>query len=121
MFGTFIIYASDGTTPLPIPQPQRATWERPQVGTFLDGTPRMAARAVVEWQFGSLTLAQYQQLIATRPARGLVTISTYRAGEVNPPQMAKCRAIMAPVVQGQEMGGNTYAGVTVQFTAVVQL
>lgn len=119
-FGTFVIYASDGTTPVSIPQPDRATWERAVLGNFLDGAPRLAARAIVEWQFAPMTLAQYQNLVAARPVRGLVKLVTYRAGEASPNHMATCNGVMAAVVQGEEAGGQ-YAGVAVRFTGVYEL
>ncbi len=113
------IYESDNVTPIAIAQPIYSSWETTALAPFADGTPRVAKYRRVEWRFDRLTPAEYQVLIANRPADGRINFKTFRqAVGGTPAQWVKCSGIMGWVVSGTEHEGE-YHGVSVAFTRAV--
>lgn len=102
------------TTPIAIAQPNRATFERSEVGSFANGTPRTARYARVVWQFQRLTEAEYQTLIDNRPADGVLQFDTW---EDTGNALVKCAGVMQPIRTGTQRDSERL-GVQVVFTRV---
>lgn len=97
----FELFQADGTTVIPIRQPQRATWEHEPIGRFANGTPRASRFARVVWQYPRLTDAERAIFTANRPASGLMTFRTYRPPVgASPGADVKCTGVMEPITSG---------------------
>ncbi len=77
--GKFSLYALDGITPVVVPQPEDATWQRIERGRNGDGSIRYARRVVVQWAYShAMSAADFQKFTTYRSASGLVYFETWR-------------------------------------------
>lgn len=116
----FQLYDTGGTTPIAIPSPHRATWEIVSRGINGDGSPRLARKAVVTWQYRApISAADFQKFVANRAANGQVIFETWQrpTGAVAG-AFVKVRGRLALTdISGTERDGE-FSSVSFKFTQV---
>jgi len=114
------LYAQDAVTVVPVPGPNRATFEQVSRGFNGDGSERIARKAVVRWEYrAAIAAADFQKFVANRAANGLLTFETWRGPTgATAGAFVKVRGRLALTdITGTERDGE-YAGVALKFTQV---
>lgn len=116
----FRLYQLDGTTPVTIPQPQKATWDYPARDASADGGVRRSAFAIVEWTYSPKTPmspANFLLLTTYRAANGWVTFDTWKKPQgASAGAFVKCQGYMSE--PGGTLREGEYYSISVAFSAV---